>query len=110
MPETVERIAGETRALMMDAQDNVAVAIRELAAGDTLHIAAPDGTERVVITVEPIEFGHKFAVADIPEGAQVIKYGERIGRATQDIRAGQHAHVHNVTSQRGRGDLVASGQ
>jgi altronate dehydratase small subunit len=105
MPETIERIAGETKALIMDEKDNVAVAIRELAAGETLRIVAPDGSERVVTTVEPIEFGHKFAAADIPEGAQVIKYGERIGRATQDINAGQHAHVHNITSQRGRGDL-----
>jgi len=32
MPDTTARIAGETRALIMDAQDNVAVAIRDLAA------------------------------------------------------------------------------
>lgn len=108
MPETIERIAGETKALIMDAKDNVAIAIRDLAAGETLRIVAPDGSARVVTTVEPIEFGHKFAAADIAEGAQVIKYGERIGRATQDIKAGQHAHVHNITSQRGRGDLVAA--
>jgi altronate dehydratase small subunit len=106
MPETAERIAGETRALIMDAKDNVAVAIRELAAGETLRLVAPDGSERIVTIVEPIEFGHKFASVDIPEGAQVIKYGERIGRTTQPIRAGQHAHVHNFTSQRGRGDLA----
>lgn len=107
MPETKDRIANETRALIMDAKDNVAVAIRDLDAGETLHIAAPDGTECVVTTVEPIQFGHKFSTADIAEGDQVIKYGERIGRATQAIRAGSHAHVHNVTSQRGRGDLIA---
>ncbi len=107
MPATHDRIAGETRALIMDTTDNVAVAIRELAAGETLRIAVPDGTERVVTTVQPIEFGHKFAIENIAEGDQVIKYGERIGRATQAIPAGAHAHVHNVTSQRGRGDLVA---
>jgi altronate dehydratase small subunit len=106
MPDTTSRIAGEVRALIMDAKDNVAVAIRELQEGETLRIAAPDGTERVVTTVEPIQFGHKFSTADIAEGDQVIKYGERIGRATQPIRAGSHAHIHNVTSQRGRGDLI----
>lgn len=105
MPERAEQIAGETRALVMDARDNVAVAIRELAAGETLRLVAPDGAERVVTTVEPIAFGHKFASAEIAEGDQVIKYGERIGRATQRIRPGQHAHTHNITSQRGRGDL-----
>jgi len=106
MPDTRERIAGETRALIMDAKDNVAVAIRELAAGETLVIAVPGGSERVVTTVEPIQFGHKFSIADIAADEQVIKYGERIGRATRFIPAGSHAHTHNITSQRGRGDLV----
>ncbi len=105
MPDTKDRIAGETRALIMDAKDNVAVAIRELSAGETLVIAVPDGSERVVTMVEPIQFGHKFSTADLAEGDQIIKYGERIGRATQFIPAGSHTHVHNITSQRGRGDL-----
>jgi altronate dehydratase small subunit len=108
MPDTHDRIAGETRALIMDAKDNVAVAIRELTEGEHLRIAVPDGTMREVITVEAIPFGHKFATTDIAEGDQVIKYGERIGRATQAIRAGAHTHIHNVTSQRGRGDLVGA--
>lgn len=107
MPDTTGRIAGETRALIMDSKDNVAVAIRELTTGETVRIAVPDGSERVVTTVEPIQFGHKFSTADIAEGDQVIKYGERIGRATQFIPAGSHTHIHNITSQRGRGDLKA---
>jgi altronate dehydratase small subunit len=106
MPETTGRIAGETRALIMDAEDNVAVAIRELTTGETLVIAVPGGSERVVTTVEPIQFGHKFSTTDIAEGDQIIKYGERIGRATQFIPAGSHTHIHNITSQRGRGDLI----
>ena len=106
MPDMTGRIAGETRALIMDPGDNVAVAIRELTAGETLIIAVPDGSERIVTTVEPIPFGHKFSTADIAAGDQVIKYGERIGRATQFIPAGSHTHIHNITSQRGRGDLV----
>ena len=107
MPDTHERIAGETRALIMDAKDNVAVAIRELDAGETLRIAVPDGTERRVTTDGPIPFGHKFATQPIAEGDQIIKYGERIGRATAAIPAGAHTHIHNITSQRGRGDLIA---
>lgn len=105
MPDTTGRIAGETRALIMDPSDNVAVAIRELTAGEALVITVPDGSERTVTTIEPIPFGHKFSTADIAEGDQVIKYGERIGRATRPIPAGSHTHIHNITSQRGRGDL-----
>jgi hypothetical protein len=33
--------------------------------------------------------------------------GEVIGRATQAIPTGRHAHVHNIESLRGRGDLAA---
>ena len=41
----------------------------------------------------------------ISKGENLIKYGEAIGQATQDIEEGQHVHVHNVESLRGRGDL-----
>ena len=42
--------------------------------------------------------GHKYALCDIPKGEYVIKYGEIIGRATQDIKAGEWVHTHNVKS------------
>ena len=47
---------------------------------------------------EGIPAGHKFAVRDIPKGEFVVKYGEIIGRATQDIRTGEWVHTHNVKS------------
>jgi hypothetical protein len=45
---------------------------------------------------QDIEYGHKFALADIPIGEYVIKYGYQIGRATKVILQGEHVHVHNV--------------
>jgi altronate dehydratase small subunit len=51
-----------------------------------------------------IPFGHKFATRDIGKGTLVVKYGEPMGVATRDIKAGSHVHVHNVESSRGRGD------
>ncbi len=45
-----------------------------------------------------IPAGHKFALRDIPKGEYVIKYGEIIGRASQDIKAGEWVHTHNVKS------------
>ncbi|OYT68060.1 MAG: hypothetical protein B6U65_00645 [Candidatus Wolframiiraptor sp. EX4484-121] len=54
---------------------------------------------RIIITAEDeIPFGHKIALKDIKEGERVIKYGEPIGRATRDIRKGEHVHVHNLKS------------
>ena len=49
------------------------------------------------ITVrERIPAGHKLAVAAIPAGGEVVKYGSRIGIAKEEISAGAWVHVHNV--------------
>ena len=45
-----------------------------------------------------IPAGHKFALKDINKGEYIIKYGEIIGRATQDIKKGEWVHTHNVKS------------
>jgi altronate dehydratase small subunit len=49
---------------------------------------------------QDIAFGHKVCIADIPKGANVLKYGQVIGRATRALTTGEHAHVHNVISGR----------
>ena len=43
-----------------------------------------------------IEDGHKYALRDIREGENIIKYGQPIGHATQDIAKGEHIHTHNL--------------
>ena len=45
-----------------------------------------------------IPAGHKFALREIVKGEYVVKYGEIIGRATQDIAKGDWVHTHNVKS------------
>lgn len=57
-----------------------------------------------------IAYGHKIALRDIAKGETVMKYDLSIGSASTDIKAGDHVHVHNVESNRGRGDLVESNQ
>lgn len=47
---------------------------------------------------DKIPAGHKFALRDIKQGDYVIKYGEIIGKATQDIPQGEWVHTHNVKS------------
>ncbi len=39
--------------------------------------------------------GHKIARVAMPKGAPVVKYGQVIGYATEDIAAGAHVHSHN---------------
>ncbi len=43
-----------------------------------------------------IENGHKYALCDIKEGENIIKYGQPIGHAICDIKKGEHVHSHNV--------------
>ena len=76
--------------------DNVAVALRPIEAGETLQVA---GTE--VTTQEEIPQGHKFALKPIKAGEEVVKYGFRIGYAKEDIQAGKWVHVHNVKTALG---------
>ena len=43
-----------------------------------------------------LENGHKYAIFDIKKGENVIKYGNPIGHATEDIKKGEHIHTHNM--------------
>lgn len=85
----------ELNAMIIDEKDNVAVAIEEIQEGDTVSYRSESGV-KTIQAKEHIQIYHKIALADIPKGDPVVKYGEHIGRATCDIRTGQHVHVHNV--------------
>lgn len=45
-----------------------------------------------------IPAGHKFALCNIAKGEFVVKYGEIIGRATENISKGEWVHTHNLRS------------
>jgi altronate dehydratase small subunit len=87
------------RAILLNTEDDVATALTDLASGETVHVEL-DGTAYDVLLQDDIEFGHKYAVRDIAQGDEVLKYGLPIGRALEDIRAGQWVHVHNCRSER----------
>lgn len=40
------------------------------------------------------------AIEPIAKGEPVVKYGEHIGLAANDIKIGEHVHRHNVESHR----------
>lgn len=89
------------RVIVINAKDNVAVALEEVAPGE--EIEADLGGQKVILTVqEAIPFGHKIALRPLAVGEPVIKYGEVIGEATQPIAPGAWVHLHNLASRRGR--------
>jgi len=96
-----------SRAIRMTDEDNVATVLEDVRAGQ--EILVKDGKEFGLKVVQDIPFGHKVATADIEKGEMVIKYGEVIARATAHIGKGEHVHIHNAESLRGRGDLTREG-
>jgi altronate dehydratase small subunit len=86
--------------------DNVATALRDVEAGETVTVGVGD-EERSVEMIDDVAFGHKLAIESIGAGETIVKYGKSIGNATEDIPAGTWVHVHNVESNYGRGDLAA---
>jgi altronate hydrolase len=73
--------------------DNVAVALRPLSAGESILL---DGGTLMVD--RDIAVGHKIAARAIVAGETILKYNCPIGVATCDIRAGAYVHTHNVKS------------
>jgi len=95
-------------AVVANANDNVATAVKDLKEGQEVMVDV-DGKEVKVKLLNDVFFGHKFALKDISKGEKVIKYNEVIGKATQPIKMGEHVHVHNIESVRGRGDWEVDG-
>jgi altronate dehydratase small subunit len=85
-------------AIVIHADDDVAVALRMLTVGE-IRIRRGDEVVHVAV-LEPIPMGHKIALRDLAAGALVRKYGEAIGAAVAPIRAGAHVHIHNLRSRR----------
>ena len=94
----------EKKAHVINKNDNVAVTVISIKAGEKVLIERQEKEEENIIKDE-IGYGHKFALNDLAPGDPVIKYGEVIGKASQKIEKGDHVHVHNLESLRGRGDL-----
>lgn len=100
----------KTKGLKNSEIDNVATVFGSGAAiGDVVEVLDPKGNKSEYKIKDPVPFGHKIAIKEISEGEQVIKYGESIGVASKNIKTGEHVHVRNMESMRGRGDLELKG-
>ena len=83
------------RSFQIQPQDNVATMIDDAAAGSIEVLGA---TRCEIAAKEKIERGHKIALRDIAANEAVVKFGVRIGHATQPIARGTWVHLHNLAS------------
>ncbi|CAN2234645.1 SAF_AH_GD domain containing protein [actinobacterium SCGC AAA044-D11] len=83
------------KVLVLNENDNIAVCLVELGIGEVIR---QDGLNLTIQNLIPR--GHKVATRAIAKDDGIIKYGERMGHATADIKVGEHVHTHNVLGDR----------
>ncbi|TJY44131.1 altronate dehydratase [Cohnella pontilimi] len=81
--------------LILSPKDDVAIALCDLAGGDTVSVDV-EGKELVLHLSNDIPKGHKVAIRAISAGRHVHKFGYSIGLAQKDIAAGEWVHTHNL--------------
>lgn len=87
----------EINALLMDMKDNVVTCVNEVTKGE--QVVYRRGNELITLKAEEdIPYCHKIALSDIPQGGEVIKYGESLGKTSEYIAAGHWVSHNNLFS------------
>ncbi|GGX14382.1 UxaA family hydrolase [Pigmentiphaga litoralis] len=89
-------------AVLHDSKDTVAVAVVEgITAGTDMSAWVMDEDQLISVkALQDIPIGHKVALKDMATGDTIYKYGVDIGKVVAPIKAGEHAHVHNIKTKR----------
>jgi hypothetical protein len=94
-------MGGKKTAIVLHREDNVAVTLADVQAGDECVIRREDGGEYTLQAVESVAFGHKIALAGLEKDEPVLKYGEEIGKMKEPVAEGGWIHSHNLYCERG---------
>ena len=88
--------------VLHDAHDTVAVVVVEgVKAGTDMNAWIMDEDQTINLQArQDIPIGHKVALKDMNPGDTVLKYGIDMGKVVAPIKAGEHAHVHNIKTKR----------
>lgn len=70
--------------------DNVAITLEALEPQQEVLVGGVS-----IVAATAIDAMHKVATAAIPKGERILKYGQFIGYAAEDIQPGEHVHTHN---------------
>lgn len=96
--ESGRRTGKLSKVLVIARRDNVAVALENIHQGEK--VSSRIGSHsKTLCALQDIPKGHKIALVKISKGNVIMKYGEIIGYAKQDILEGEHTHVHNTVGR-----------
>ena len=77
------------------------VVVEGVKAGQKLRGWVMDTNDTTELTAAAdIPLGHKVALVPLRSGDTVLKYGNDVGRAVEDIAVGSYVHFHNIKSKR----------
>ena len=79
--------------------DNVGVVTSAMKKGDIARFQKGNDVVEVKLLGD-VPIYHKFCTTAVKKGEPVIKYGEQLGLAGEDIAVGDYVHTHNLISQR----------
>ena len=88
----------KVNALLMNAADNVVTTVAEVAKGEEV-VFQKDGEYLKIRAEEDIPYCHKVTLTDLPEGGEVIKYGESLGRLVCAVAKGCWVNDQNLKSE-----------
>ena len=80
------------RVIRLHPDDPIAIAVQDIEPGS--EVQAPDGG--TFAAADRIPAGHKIALRNLAPGETILRYGCRIGWASQAIAAGSWVHNHNL--------------
>ena len=82
------------KAIRINKNDNVAVALEPLEKGEKIIIS-----DRELFLSDEIPQGHKFTISKLERGEDIIKYGYPIGTLQEDVKEGTWIHTHNLKTK-----------
>jgi len=86
-------------AIILNEKDNVATALKDLSKGSRIEVLEKNKNDKIMVKVKMnISAGFKVGLEDIPKGKKIYKYGNVIGTAKLNIKAGERVHIENMSS------------
>jgi len=89
-------VAAASDTVVLNPRDQVAIALRDIRAGETVDWSDGAGGEGAVRVLQDVPRGHKLLIRPVAAGQHVNKFGYSIGIAKADIAVGDWVHTHNL--------------